>query len=151
MDFKKDELAFSDITLVEYYQKTIKENKLSKNGYDLTPYVSNFYPPHQNTLSFYFEIYNAEKHFDSEKRYLLNSYIESFETNVALFDFTKSKRMSVSKIESNLFSFPIDQLPTGNYNLVFEIRDTENNVVLQKKLFFQRSSLKNNTQVNENT
>ena len=149
IDFKKDELTFSDITLVEQYEKTIKENKLSKHGYDLTPYVSNFYPPHQNTLSFYFEIYNAEKHFLFDKRYLLNCYIESYETNLALFDFTISKRMSAKKIESNLFSFPIDQLPTGNYNLVCEIRDAENNFILQKKLFFQRSSLKHNKSIND--
>lgn len=149
VDFEKDELAFSDITLVEDFQKTIKENKLSKNGYDLKPYVSNFYPPHQNTLSFYFEIYNADKYFTSDKRYLLNSYIESYETSIALFDFTKSKRMFAKEIESNLLSFPISQLPTGNYNLVCEIRDTENKAVLQKKLFFQRSSRKHNKSIND--
>ena len=149
INFSAHELAFSDIALVEHYQKTIKENKLSKNGYDLKPYVSNFYPPHQNILSFYFEIYNADKYFVSDKRYLLNSYIESYETNEPLFDFIKSKRMFAKEIESNLFSFPIEQLPTGNYNLVCEVRDVKNKVVLQKKLFFQRSALKNNKSIND--
>ena len=149
INFSAHELAFSDIALVEHYQKTIKENKLSKNGYDLKPYVSNFYPPHQNILSFYFEIYNADKYFVSDKRYLLNSYIESYETNEPLFDFIKSKRMFAKEIESNLFSFPIEQLPTGNYNLVCEVRDVKNKVVLQKKLFIQRSALKNNKSIND--
>ena len=149
MAFQKDKLAISDITLIEKYQKTIQENKLSKNGFDLTPYVSNFYPPHQNTLSFYFEIYNTEKYFTYEKRYLLNTYIETFETNVPLFDFTKSKRMEAKDIQTNLFTFPIEKLPTGNYNLVCEIKDVENNSILQKKLFFQRSSPKHDKSMND--
>lgn len=142
MDFQKDKLAISDITLVEKYQKTIQENKLSKSGFDLTPYVSNFYPPHQNTLSFYFEIYNAEKHFTTDSRYLLNTYIENFETNVPIFGFVKSKRMEAKEIETNLYSFPIEKLPTGNYNLVCDIKDAQNNSILQRKFFFQRSGPK---------
>ncbi|MEE2699917.1 MAG: GWxTD domain-containing protein [Bacteroidota bacterium] len=149
MDFQKDKIAFSDISLIEQYKKTINENKLSKNGYDLIPYVSNFYPSNHNTLSFYFEIYNTDKYFNSDKRYLLNTYIESFETNVVLFDFSKSKRMIAKEIESNLFSFPIGQLPTGNYNLVCQIRDSKNNAILQKKLFFQRSSIKRDKSRND--
>lgn len=149
MDFQKDKLAISDITLVEKYQRTKQQNKLSKNGFDLTPYVSNFYPPHQNTLSFYFEIYNTEKYFTTDRRYLLNTYIESFETNVPLFDFTKSKRMEAKEIETNLFSFPIEKLSTGNYNLVCEIKDVENNSILQKKFFFQRSSSKHDKSMND--
>jgi len=149
MDFQKDKLAISDITLVEKYQKTIQENKLSKNGFDLTPYVSNFYPKNQDTLSFYFEIYNTKNYFTNEERYLLNTYIESFETNVPLFDFIKSKRMKAKEIEINLFSFPIEQLPTGNYNLVCDIRDVRNNPILQKKFFFQRSSLQHDKSMND--
>ena len=149
MDFEKDKLAFSGIALIEKYKKTIKENKLSKSGYDLTPYVSNFFPPTENTLSFYFEIYNTNKHFSSDKRYLLNTYIETFETNVPLFDFTKSKRMEAKDIQTNLFTFPIEKLPTGNYNLVCEIKDVENNSILQKKLFFQRSSPKHDKSMND--
>jgi len=149
MEFEENKLAFSDITLIEKYTKTINKNKLSKSGYDLTPYVSNFFPPTENTLSFYFEIYNTNKHFSSEKRYLLNTYIETFETNVPLFDFTKSKRMEAKDIQTNLFTFPIEKLPTGNYNLVCEIKDVENNSILQKKLFFQRSSPKHDKSMND--
>ena len=149
MDFKENKLAISDITLIEKYKKTTEKNKLSKSGYDLTPYVSNFYPPTENTLSFYFEIYNTDKHFTTSKRYLLNTYIETFETKVSLFDFTKSKRMQVKNIQTNLLSFPIEKLPTGNYNLVCEIKDVENNSILQKKLFFQRSSPKHDKSMND--
>ncbi len=149
MDFDENKIAFSDIALIEKFQKTIKENKLSKSGYDLTPYVSNFYPPSENTLSFYFEIYNTDKYFSSNKRYLLNTYIETFETTVALFDFTKSKRMDTKEVQTSLLSFPIEKLPTGNYNLVCEIKDVENNSILQKKLFFQRSSPRHDKSMND--
>lgn len=149
IDFKENKLAISDITLIEKYKKTTEKNKLSKSGYDLTPYVSNFYPPTENTLSFYFEIYNTDKQVTTSKRYLLNTYIETFETKVSLFDFTKSKRMDAKEIQTSLLSFPIEKLPTGNYNLVCEIKDVENNSILQKKLFFQRSSPRHNKSMND--
>ena len=149
IDFKENKLAFSDIELVEHYIKTKVRNKLSKSGYDLTPYVSNFYPPLVDKLSFYFEIYNSDKHFALEKRYLLNTYIETYETKIALFDYTISKRMSAKNLQSNLYTFPIEKLPTGNYNLVCKIKDVKNNAVIKKKLFFQRSRFKHDKSIND--
>ena len=149
MDFEQDKLAISDITLIEKYEKTKKENKLSKSGFNLTPYASNFYQPHQNTLSFYFEIYNTDKYFEKDKKYLLSTYIESFETNVPLFDFSISKRMETKDIYTKLITFPIEKLTTGNYNLVCEIKDVNNQSVLLKKLFFQRSGKRHDKSLND--
>ncbi len=149
VDFKENKLALSDIELVENYTKTEVKNKLSKSGYDLIPYVSNFYPPLVEKLNLYFEIYNSDKHFSLEKRYLLNTYIETYETKVALFDYTISKRMFAKALQSNFYTFPIEKLPTGNYNLVCEIKDVKNNSVIKKKLLFQRSGLKHNKSLND--
>ena len=57
--------------------------------------------PTKTPYHFILRFIMQKKHFLSDKRYLLNCYIESYETNVALFDFSKSKRMSAKKIESN--------------------------------------------------
>ena len=52
-------------------------------------------------------------------------------------------------MQTNLYTFPIEKLPTGNYNLVCEIKDTNNNSVLKKKLFFQRSGKRHDKSIND--
>ena len=39
-----DALAFSDIELIESYTKTSGESSITKSGFDLVPYVANFFP-----------------------------------------------------------------------------------------------------------
>jgi len=141
IDFNNDTLSISDITFIENFKKTEYFNKISKNGIDMIPYVSTFFPPQQDTMYFYFEIYNSNNYF-SNKKYLLNTYIETYENNLQLHDFNKSIRMITKEIETKLIFFPIQQLRTGNYNIVTEIRDVKNKLIIKKKRFFQRSNLK---------
>ena len=134
--------SLSDIQLIDDYYKNDSNSTFSKSGYDLTPYVSNFYPSHINKLTFYFEEYNLEK--IGSGKYILNTFIETYQTKKPLNDFNKLKRKFYVKDSltncSNLLSFDITSLPTGNYNLVCEIRDKKNNVISSKKVFFQRSN-----------
>ncbi len=133
-----ENISISDIQLVDTYTLSEDQDILSKSGYRLSPYVSNFFPQSTNELIYYFEIYNTSLLSDS--RYIINTYIESFETNISLFDYNKTLRKTSSLIESNLLKFNISHLPTGNYNLVCEIRSAENERLFIKKLFFQRSN-----------
>ena len=119
-------------------RKNCKTSYLNKSGYKLSPFASNFYPKNIHELIYYLEIYNTQ--LIEEKKYLINTYVESFETNVALFNFNKTIRKVSSEIESVLLQFDITKLPTGNYNLVCEIKDAKNEQITSKKLFFQRSN-----------
>jgi GWxTD domain-containing protein len=140
IDFNNDSLSISDITFIEKFKKTEYINKITKNGIDMFPYVSTFFPPHQDTMFLYFEIYNSNSYF-SNKKYLLNTYIETYENNLKLIDFNKSERMITKEIDTKLILFPIQTLNTGNYNIVTEIRDVNNELVIKRKRFFQRSNL----------
>ncbi len=131
----------SDIQLIDYYTIANEENILNKSGYYLSPFVSNFYPKEIDTLTYYVETYNTN--VLNDKRYVLKNYIEISETSLPLFDFNKIIRKKSSSIESNLLSFNIKSLPTGNYNLVTEIRDINNEMIDRKKIFFQRSNTVN--------
>ena len=143
IDFNNDSLSISDITFIEKFKKTEYINKITKNGIDMFPYVSTFFPPQQDTMFLYFEIYNSNSYF-SNKKYLLNTYIETYENNLKLIDFNKSKRMITKEIDTKLILFPIQTLNTGNYNIVTEIRDVNNELVIKRKRFFQRSNLQIN-------
>ena len=82
---------------------------------------------------------------------MLNSYIETFDRNIPLFDFNKLQRNTSEDFAVNLLSFDITNLATGNYNLVCEIKDINNQSLIKKKIFFQRSNsfsgFKNNNDI----
>src|SRR4029079_10511998 len=59
--FNRDKLDFSSIELVENYTPTTTKNVFSKNGYDIKPFIFNYYPTSVNKIKFYNEIYNTNK------------------------------------------------------------------------------------------
>ena len=61
IDFPPNKITVSIIQLVESYKQTNKTNILSKSGYDIVPYISNFYPQNINKLTFYSEIYKTKE------------------------------------------------------------------------------------------
>ncbi|MBU2650529.1 MAG: GWxTD domain-containing protein, partial [Bacteroidetes bacterium] len=52
------------------------------------------------------------------------------------------KRETAKEVIAILGEFDINDLPSGNYNLVIEIRDKENTRITSNQLFFQRSNPK---------
>jgi GWxTD domain-containing protein len=140
MKFDLTKTSLSGIQLVEKYSPTSQENILSKNGYDMVPYVSNFYPENVNELIFYTEIYNADKELGTKTPYLLRYFIESKETGKMMYQFTTFKKEEATGISVLLGKFNVAELPSGNYNLVIEVRNRDNELVTDKRCFFQRSN-----------
>jgi len=140
IDFPENEISISGIELVESYSKTTEENILSKSGLDLVPYVYNFYPDRENTLQFYAEVYNTSKVLGDDGMYLLSYFIENYENQQREKDYVKFKRENASPVTVVFADFDITELPSGNYHLVVEARDRENNLLSSNKLFFQRSN-----------
>mgnify|MGYP001238058536 CR=1 FL=1 len=143
-----DNIALSDIQLVSAFSEDLENNKTSKSGILLTPFVSNYYPDNIDTLLYYFEVYNTDK--TEEKKYLIHTYIEKYETSRPLFNFNNIKRKTGQQFTSNLLSFNISKLKTGNYNLVCEVKNKENETITKKKLFFQRKNSTADTKKNHN-
>lgn len=130
----------SDIELVDSYTNTVEENMLSKAGYDLVPYTSNYYRETQNELSFYVEAYNTHRKIGTDEDFLINLFIENADDGKVvngLRNFFKRKGALVVPI---LHSFQIDNLVSGNYNLIVEARDKKNELLDRQVVFFQRNS-----------
>jgi len=140
VDYIENDLCFSGIELVDKFSKTKKQNMLSKSGFDIVPYVSNFYPNNVEKIAFYTEIYNVNKVLEDSSDFLINYYIETYHSRKALHDFNHFERQRVSSINILFKKMPIKKLPSGNYNLVAEVRDRNNNLLKTKKIFFQRSN-----------
>ncbi len=136
----KDEVSLSDIELVESYKRSEQPSILTKSGIDLVPYVSNFFPASMKNLTYYVEIYNTDKMFGKGEKFLLNFYIQSFESASIINQFRGFERSDANPVNILLKTFNIESLPSGNYNLVIEVRDKTNTLIADKKLFFQRSN-----------
>lgn len=138
VNFKPEEISISSIQLIKEFYKTEEENPLSKSGYDIVPYVDNFYGPSNNKLIYYAEIYNPLTTQGSSERYLISNYIESFESRQLLNNYVMVKRENATPVRVILNEFDISDLPSGNYNLVVSLRDKNNVIVAHQVTFFQR-------------
>ena len=132
--------CISSIIGLENYSKATTDSKTAKNGLELIPMIMPFYPETVNRLSFYAEIYNAKKQLGADEKYLLNTYICTFESNTKLNSFYFTKRMSAKDIDVIINSIDISSLPSGNYYLVLEARDRNNEIIGLNRYFFQRSN-----------
>lgn len=139
MDFP-DRFCFSSILGLESYSKADTESGTAKNGYNLIPMIMPFYPESMNKLTFYVEIYNAKKQLGNDEKYLLNTYICAFENGTKLNNYFFTKRMSAKDIDIIINSLDISNLPSGNYYLVLEARDRNNEIIGLNRYFFQRSN-----------
>ncbi len=138
VDYPNDRMVFSDIELISSYEKG-GEGILVKNDYTLIPYVFNYYPTGVDVLTFYNELYHSQTQLGDEP-FILYYYIRPFEVDRRLDQYFKMKKTEPGQVKVTLSSFDIKKLPSGNYLLVMEARDRNNEMLAQKELFFQRSN-----------
>lgn len=140
LDHSPEKINISGIELLESYKKSVEKNILTKSGYDLIPYVSNFFPSNMKNISFYAEVYNMNKQLKRGEKFVFNYFIESFESHVKLNNFNNFLKQNANMVNIILAEIPIKNLASGNYNLVIEIKNKENLTLAEKRLFFQRKN-----------
>lgn len=131
--------SLSSLQLMASATPTETENILSRGGYDMEPYVSDFIPEQVQQLNFYYEVYNINQEV-GKKPFLAMAYIEQQETGTR-FEGQRSMSRKYSAVTVPVYgSLDISQLPSGNFNLVVELRNSDNQLLLYKKLPFFRSN-----------
>lgn len=140
LEFEEAGMSISDIELVEDFKKSENAGMLTKSGYDIVPYVTNYFPKNQNELKFYVELYNSNKTFGPDEQYLLKYYIQKYENQKPLNHCIGFSKQNTREVSVLMKEFNILDLPSGNYELVVEARNKKNELVKHKKLFFQRSN-----------
>jgi GWxTD domain-containing protein len=138
VDMDKDSLSLSQLEFLETYYDSKSPNVLTKGNYDLVPYVSAFFPPNLSQLSFYGEIYNTKKVFQPEEKFLVLYYIESAVTGNKMSGFSSFIKPKPEDVKPLLFNFNIATLPSGNYYLVVEVRNSTNRLMSMRKASFER-------------
>lgn len=141
VDYPAGKVNVSDIELLESYAKAESPGPMTKNGIDLKPYMADFYyPADVKELQFYAEIYNSKAVLGENEKFVVNSFLEGYEQRNPILQFSSMKKETTATVNVLLSKFNIEQLPSGNYNLVVEVRNKSNEVVAFKKVFFQRSN-----------
>ena len=133
-------IFLSSIQLAERIEPAQEPGMLTKSGYNIYPYVDFFYPESLNAILFYTEVYNVAKALGENEGFLITSSVESFETRRVLSDYTRFKRENAKQVNVLLNTKDISSLPTGNYFLVVDVRNRNNEILASNRVFFQRSN-----------
>ena len=129
----------SSLQLMASFRPTEKENILSRGGYDMEPYVSDFVPEQVSQLGFYYEVYNIDREIGNDA-FLATAYIEELETGLRAEGEQTVMRKKAAVTVPVVGSIDISQLPSGNYNLVCEVSNRAGQLMLYKKVPFYRSN-----------
>jgi len=140
LDYDPSKPSVSGLQLIERYKISEEENVFTKAGYELAPLPLNFYPGSIKSLTYYCELYNANLHLGVDEPFLIKTFVEQFETRTVAANMQFFKRDKARGVISFMHEFDITSLPSGNYFLVFEARDKDNQLFASNRLFFQRSN-----------
>jgi GWxTD domain-containing protein len=142
INFSDSEVNISDITITNSVNKTENKNKnkYSKSGFDVIPKVNHYFPSQINELTFYIEIYNTENILGKEEAFLISYHVENAQNKRIIEQLTRFSKKQSASIIPFIGSFNINNLYSGNYNLVIEIKNKENQVVARKVTSFQRNN-----------
>jgi len=141
IDYPEALVSISEIELVESYSpaEAGRQTATTKNGYDIIPFVDNYFPPSMKALRFYAEIYHTDVVLGTEQ-FLVSYHIETYEKKRILDQYRGFSKKTPSAATIVLSEFPIDGLPSGNYNLVVEVRNKQNEIIAFRECFFQRNN-----------
>lgn len=139
LEYYPNIVSISEIVLLDSYAKaTDPHDKLNRNGYKMIPLVDNFFPDELNSLKFYAEIYNTSSMLNNDS-YLLTYHIETYEGKQIIESFKRFNKQQAKPVNVLLTEYDIKDLPSGNYNLLIEVRDRNNELLAARESFFQRS------------
>lgn len=139
LEYYDNIIAISDIQLVDQFTPSTTTSMITKSGYDVVPFADNFYPPSIEKIRFYAEVYNTNKVI-GQNPYLLSFHIESEESKRKLDNLSGFVRQQAAGVSVMMREISIKDLPSGNYNLILEARNSQNEILATKSVFFQRSN-----------
>jgi len=136
--FSADSLKISDVEFLQSYVASNAKGAMYKNGYEMVPYIYNYYPEDVNQLKFYTEVYNANKIIGQHEKFILQYFIESEPDKVKLPDFNSVSVQQADTVISLLGGFNITNLPSGSYSLTVQVADKNNTIKATRSFNFIR-------------
>lgn len=133
-------IHFSDIQFITNYKQVSEQGPRVKNNYYLEHRVSNFFAKETGKLMFYTELMNTEKVLGVGEPFVLFYKFVNADNGYMLHkeqSFTKHKSAEIVPILADMI---IEKVPAGNYYLIIELRDKQNQLRTRARKYFQRSN-----------
>lgn len=140
VNYPKNQIAVSDVQIIDSYKKSTQQSIRTKNGLDMIPYIFDALPESKNQITYYAEVYNSDKQFGKDSNYVISVIIENIRTGKKFEAIQKIKREQAKEVEVVMGNLDIEQLPQGSYFLVVEARDKKNILYAYNKVAFFRYS-----------
>lgn len=138
--YKNDSPMMSNIQLMASASPTESENMLSRNGYDMIPYIDDFVPAEVTHLHPYFELYNTHLEIGSDPC-SINVYVVQKENGRRIPDIGQTiTRKGASGNTPVYADLDISNLPSGNYNVVVEVLNNQMMPFFKKETTIMRSN-----------
>ena len=139
LKFSGNQVNISDIEFVDRFEKEGDANLFTKAGYQVIPYVSNYYHQGRKEISFYAEVYNTDNKFGEGEAYLtVASILNSGGEQVG--NYRIAAKETSKNVNVVLQKFNIEELYSGNYQLNVEVRNKLNELIASKQVFFFRNN-----------
>ncbi len=135
-------VIMSSVQLLSHYEKSDSDDLMNKNGYTLISKVSNFYPKEVSVLKLYTELYGVDKVIGEEEPFVVFFKFVNTNTSRMLAKEQGFSRHKSARLVPLLAEINISKVPSGNYMLLVEARDKNNNLIIQGRKFIQRSNFK---------
>lgn len=130
---------FSDIITLESYSPSSSPTVYTKNGYELIPYVVPYFPNSFTTLRFYGELYNTDKNPLNADLLLSYSLVEE-DLSTPVMNLKSTRKEKAKPVIVLMGEMNLEQLASGNYYLLCEARNRQNEVVASNSLRIQRNN-----------
>lgn len=139
-NFHNNKITFSDVMFIDTLEKTNKIDMFYRYGYSIIPYNFNYFNEYFNQIKFFCEIYNTDTIVGKDEPFIVKYYIQNNDNKKNLEQFGGFKKMKASAVNVLMGNLDIKELESGNYNLIIEIRNKNNELVSSKNVFFQRKN-----------
>ncbi len=140
LNYSGAKLHQSDIQLIGNFKPATDKNIFTKHGYYMEYLPFNYIHHNQHTLTFYSEIYGTDKYIKDD--FAVRYFIETAPSNPNMKPVTMligHKRLKPQVVNPLIVNIDIGEVPSGNYNLVVEVRSRKDSLLSSEKAYFQRS------------
>jgi len=130
---------WSDILLLQSIKKSNKQNEFIRNRIVMKPNLFSYYPSTSDSLNFYAELYLIDSQYIHKDLAVFYSIHQNGHEKAA-GTFQKIEKRKGMPVMPILNTLDIHDLPSGNYELILELRSRSNQLLAKTKHFFQRSN-----------
>ncbi len=129
----------SSLQMMSSMKPTVQENILSRGGYDMEPYINDYIPAQVPNIYFYYEIYHLDRELFSDD-FITLAFIEQQETGRRIPGVEIIKNYKGAPTVRVAGGLDLRTVPSGNYNLVVEVRNKKNEQMMYQKVPFMRNN-----------